>query len=91
MRTVAPANRIRTMKTTRVFCGIIVTGPHDFTMRLNFLNVSKTCGSLRANRSSSRKRPHECHMFADTNFAPHLRQVQSGGRRERFMFREGRA
>jgi hypothetical protein len=78
-RALNPAKRIRTMKTSRDFCGIIVTGPHRSTILLNFRYSSKTCGSLRVKRSSTRYRPHECHMFADTNFAPHFGQVQSGG------------
>src|SRR5262245_38180547 len=77
--TVAPAKRMRTMNTTRVFCGIIVDRPQFLTIVLNFRNSSKTCGSLFANSASSANRPHECHMFAETNFAPHVGHVQSGG------------
>src|SRR5438093_10592793 len=56
-------------------------------MRLNCRNSSKTCGSLRANRSASRNRPHECDMLAETNFAPHFGHVDSGGRASVFRIR----
>lgn len=37
-----------------------------------------TCGSLRANKSSSENVPHECHLFLPVKRSPHFGHVQSG-------------